>query len=123
MKLKRFRVTQFRSVKDSTWIDADDVTALIGTNESGKTNLLIPLWKLNPAKDGEINPLIDYPRKRYHEIVPQIEAFAKKHSIELELGWKVELAKMFVAKVLRNPEAIDAPTAEKWKVLFDRLEL
>jgi hypothetical protein len=68
MKLKRFRVTKFRSVRDSGWIDADDVTALIGTNESGKTNLLIPLWKLNPAKNGEIKPLADYPRKEYHEI-------------------------------------------------------
>ena len=59
---------RFRSVQDSGWIEADDVTALIGTNESGKTNLLIPLWKLNPAKNGEINPLADYPRKEYHEI-------------------------------------------------------
>jgi predicted ATP-dependent endonuclease of OLD family len=50
MKLVRFRVTNFRSVEDSGWIDVDDVTALIGTNESGKTNVLLPLWKLNPAK-------------------------------------------------------------------------
>lgn len=68
MKLLSFRVTEFRSVTDSGWIDADDVTALIGTNESGKTNLLLPLWKLNPAKDGEINPTADFPRKRYSEI-------------------------------------------------------
>ncbi len=68
MKLKRFRVQKFRSVQDSGWIEADDVTGLIGTNESGKTNLLIPLWKLNPAKDGEIKALSDYPRKEYHEI-------------------------------------------------------
>ncbi len=54
MKLLQFRVTNFRSVADSGWIAADDVTALIGTNESGKTNLLLPLWKLHPAKDGEI---------------------------------------------------------------------
>ena len=46
MKLTRFRVTNFRSVKDSGWVDIDDVTALIGVNESGKTNLLLPLWKL-----------------------------------------------------------------------------
>jgi ABC-type cobalamin/Fe3+-siderophores transport system ATPase subunit len=71
MKLKRFRVKKFRSVRDSGWIDADDVTALIGTNESGKTNLLIPLWKLNPAKNGEIKPLADYPRREYHEIRAQ----------------------------------------------------
>lgn len=68
MKLVGFQVTNFRSVEDSGWIDTDMVTSLIGTNESGKTNLLVPLWKLNPAKDGEINPITDYPRKRYNEI-------------------------------------------------------
>lgn len=68
MKLKAFRVTDFRSVVDSGWIEVDDVTALIGTNESGKTNLLMPLWKLHPAQDGEIDPIADYPRKRYNEI-------------------------------------------------------
>jgi predicted ATP-dependent endonuclease of OLD family len=67
MKLIGFRVKNFRSVEDSGWIETDGVTALIGTNESGKTNLLIPLWKLNPAKNGEINPIADYPRKKYHE--------------------------------------------------------
>jgi hypothetical protein len=68
MKLLRFRVTGFRSVDDSEWVDVTNVTSLIGTNESGKTNLLLPLWKLNPAKDGEIKPTSDYPRKRYNEI-------------------------------------------------------
>lgn len=53
MRLTAFRVTNFRSVRDSGWIDTDDVTSLIGTNESGKTNLLVPLWKLNPANEGE----------------------------------------------------------------------
>lgn len=62
MRLLRYRVTDFRSVKDSGWIEADIVTALIGTNESGKTNLLLPLWKLNPASEGEINTTDDYPR-------------------------------------------------------------
>lgn len=66
MKLRRFRVTNFRSVEDSGWIEADDVTALIGTNESGKTNILLPLWKLNPAKEGAISPTADYPRKHYN---------------------------------------------------------
>lgn len=68
LTLKRFRVTKFRSVQDSGWIDTADVTALIGTNESGKTNLLIPLWKLNPAKDGEIDPVADYPRASFNQM-------------------------------------------------------
>lgn len=65
MKLERFRVTKFRSVMDSGWIDCDDVTTLVGINEAGKSNLLLSLWKLKPAKDGEIDPLHDLPIKLY----------------------------------------------------------
>src|SRR6185437_12832511 len=67
MRLKSYQVRNFRSVDDSGWIEVDSVAALIGTNESGKTNLLLPLWKLNPAKDGQINPTADFPRKKYNE--------------------------------------------------------
>jgi len=66
MKLKKFRVSNFRSVDDSGWIETDDVIALIGTNESGKTNILLALWKLSPAKEGSIIPTADYPRKHYN---------------------------------------------------------
>lgn len=68
MILKKFRVTDFRSTTDSSWIDVADVTALIGENEAGKTNLLLPLWKFNPTGDGEINLLDDMPRSRYAEM-------------------------------------------------------
>jgi energy-coupling factor transporter ATP-binding protein EcfA2 len=67
MQLKSFRVRNFRSVDDSGVIETDNVTALIGINESGKSNLLLPLWKLNPAKDGEIKPTADFPRKSYND--------------------------------------------------------
>ena len=81
MKLTRFRVTNFRSVKDSGWVDVDDVTALIGVNESGKTNLLLPLWKLNPAQDGEIHPTSDYPKSMFTDIRIAPEDY---HFIEAE---------------------------------------
>lgn len=68
MRLVRYQVTNFRSVKNSGWIDAGDVTALIGVNESGKTNLLLPLWKLKPARDGELQPTSDYPKRMFAEI-------------------------------------------------------
>lgn len=68
MQLKSFRVHNFRSVDDSGVIETDNVTALIGINESGKSNLLLPLWKLNPAKDGELKATSDYPRKSYNDI-------------------------------------------------------
>lgn len=66
MLLKSFKVTNFRSVEDSGWIDAEKVTAMIGTNESGKTNILLPLWKLNPAEDGKIDLQDDLPRDKFH---------------------------------------------------------
>ena len=68
MRLIQFQVKDFRSVEKSGWLTVDDVTALIGVNESGKTNLLLPLWKLNPAREGEIEPTSDYPKVKFGEI-------------------------------------------------------
>jgi hypothetical protein len=68
LTLRRYRVTHFRSVMDSGWLDADRVTALIGVNESGKTNLLLPLWKFNPASDGALQPTSDYPKALFATI-------------------------------------------------------
>lgn len=68
MRLIKFQVKDFRSVEESGWLTVDDVTALIGVNESGKTNLLLPLWKLNPAREGEIEPTSDYPKVKFGEI-------------------------------------------------------
>ena len=68
MRLTKYLVRNFRSVEDSGWIEIDDPTAFVGVNESGKTNLLLPLWKLNPAKEGELEPTSDYPKNNYQEI-------------------------------------------------------
>ena len=53
-------------MQDSGWIEAELITTLIGTNESGKTNIMLPLWKLNPAEDGQIDLQDDLPRDKYH---------------------------------------------------------
>lgn len=61
MKLQKFKVTNFRSIFDSGWVNCDEVTTLVGINESGKSNILLALWKLNPASGGAIDPLHDLP--------------------------------------------------------------
>ena len=61
---------------DSQWIEVDPVTALIGVNESGKTNILLPLWKLNPARDGDIVPISDYPKNLFGEIRAEPEKYS-----------------------------------------------
>lgn len=65
MKLKSFRITNFRSINDSGDIDASRITALLGRNESGKSNLLRGLHTLNPAEGfAKLNPIKDFPRHR-----------------------------------------------------------
>lgn len=59
MKLIKCRVTNFHSMKDSGDIEAGDVAALIDVNESGKMNLLLPLWRLKTAREGELRPTSD----------------------------------------------------------------
>ena len=49
MKLTKFKVQNFRSFVDSGWIKCDDVIAIAGVNEAGKSNLLRALWKLKPV--------------------------------------------------------------------------
>lgn len=63
--LDRFKVINFRSIDESDWIEVSDNTCLVGTNEAGKTNLLIALWKLRPANNEPIVPLDDFPRNLY----------------------------------------------------------
>lgn len=49
MKLTAFRVTNYRSIRDSGTVQLRDRTVLVGRNESGKSNLLLALQSLNPA--------------------------------------------------------------------------
>jgi len=96
--LVRFKVKNFRSIEKSDWIDASDNSCLIGTNESGKTNLLIALWKLNPVNNEPIIPLDDFPRLLFsnyvegrHEFDVFISAdFLLNDSLQMEFSEKLE---------------------------------
>ena len=104
MNLLQFRVQNFRSVEDSGWIGCDDVTTLVGVNEAGKSNLLLALWKLNPAYGGEINLLADMPRRIY--------STARHHPddytfIEADLELNEEVSEEIIGKCLmQNGETL-----------------
>ena len=100
MKLTKFRVTNFRSVNDSGWIDVDDVTALIGVNESGKSNLLLALWKLKPANEGDIQPTSDYPKAQFGDIRDDPGKYAFI-SAEFDAG---QSAKLLAQKASISPD-------------------
>src|SRR5436190_20281070 len=65
MELTQFRVRNFRSVNDSGDIAVSKLTALVGRNESGKSNLLLALASLKPPKGFRpLSPIKDFPRGR-----------------------------------------------------------
>jgi predicted ATPase len=65
MELESFRIQNYRSITDSGHVELSHVTALLGRNESGKSNLLLALRTLNPAEGFKaLNPTKDFPRHR-----------------------------------------------------------
>ena len=88
MKLKSVRITNFRSIDDSEEFEIDDVTCLVGKNESGKTAILKALHKLNPSSgSSEFVKERDYPRKR-------LDQYQKNHGGKeaqaIETKWLLE---------------------------------
>lgn len=63
MQLKEFRIQNYRSIDDSGPITVSKLTALLGRNESGKSNLLHALQTLNPVEgSGFLDKDKDFPR-------------------------------------------------------------
>lgn len=68
MKLDRFKVTNYRNIVDSGWVRVSDVTAIVGPNESGKSNLFDALYRLRPLKgEDTYNINEDWPVDRWSE--------------------------------------------------------
>ena len=70
MRLKKVRVTNYRSVIDSEEFEIDEnKTILVGPNEAGKTAILQAIQHLNPPGGVKsLNALRDYPRAHYNKI-------------------------------------------------------
>lgn len=65
MRLISFRVRRYKNVLDSTEVFVEeDVTTLVGMNESGKSTMLDALYRLNPVYGDSFVELDDYPRWR-----------------------------------------------------------
>ena len=69
MILKSFEVRRYKNVRCSGEVRIrDDVTCLVGKNESGKSALLQALYRLNPQPTGHQESFVglrDYPRRQY----------------------------------------------------------
>lgn len=85
MNPTRARVRNYKCIADSGWVEIDDLTCLIGKNESGKTVLMEAISQLNPARDREFTPRVDYPRRQWPE-------YKRRHDTDPDPVVSVEFA-------------------------------
>ena len=92
MKLKKVRITNFRSVYDSGTFNVANITCLVGKNEAGKTAVLQALQRLNPLDStaNAFSVIDDFPRAEVSEYEQGVKAGKRKPadvvSAEFELS-------------------------------------
>lgn len=103
LTLIKAQVWKYKSIEDSTPVVlADDVTVLVGKNESGKTAFLEALHKAMPLDGAKYDYVADYPRK-------DLIRYRKQHEVEnyqkvVQLTFRIE--KVLADKI--NSEVFDS---------------
>lgn len=119
MKLMRARVTNFKSVLDSEWFTLDQLTCLVGKNESGKTAILESLEKLKSVR-AERQPLkeTEYPRMNWSEYEESNTA-----DVAIAAEWKLgddEISE--IKKILGDASLLESTTVEVSKTYDNNLQ-
>ena len=111
MKLKKAQVWKYKSIEDSTPVDiSQEITVLVGKNESGKTAFLEALHKAKSLDGMEYNYVADYPRK-------DLVTYRRKHNdkdyqrvTQLTFQIDEELANKINNEIFANACVIPAST-------------
>ena len=93
MKLKQYRVREFKSVWDSGSIEIDDrQTCLVGKNEAGKTALLIALYRTNPiiADAAAFDETYDYPKREIEDYRFGVRNGDRKEAVVVSCQYELE---------------------------------
>ena len=93
MKLKEFRVREFKSIWDSGSIKVDDqVTCLVGKNEAGKTALLMALYRTNPiiTENAIFDETYDYPKREVEDYRFAVENRERDEAVVVECKYELE---------------------------------
>jgi len=107
--LTKAQVLKYKSIEDSSPVDiAEDVTVLVGKNESGKTAFLEALHKALPLGNAKFDFVFDYPRKDYVRYRPQHDAKSFAKVVELTFDIEKELAAKINNEVFHGAQVVHA---------------
>ena len=112
MKLKNYRVKEFKSIWDSGPIKVDEKTCLVGKNEAGKTALLTALYRTNPITPSDVvfNTTYDYPKREVTDYENDVENKKREEvcvvhcQYELETEDKQNAVDMFGDNVFKSDD-------------------
>ena len=128
MKLVNVQITNFRCVEDTTPFSLEQVTCLVGKNESGKTAILQALERLNSyeASRTKYDKLRDYPRRYFSDYSarhPTAEAVVLTTKWQLEPEDRKLLEEEFGSRSVTGDEVHIAKSYEQadqtWEVPVD----
>jgi predicted ATPase len=112
MKLKNFRVREFRSIWDSGPIDIDEVTCLVGKNEAGKTALLTALYRTNPiiAAHAAFDETYDYPKREVEDYRFAVENEGRDEAIIVDALYELGDGDLEAVAAVFGPKTLTGKT-------------
>ncbi len=108
MRLVTVHITEFQSIQDSSEFEIDDITCLVGKNESGKTALLKALYRLNPVEqvDHEFDDIDDYPRGKVAEYMAGVESGRREPANAVRATFRLEPDDIAAVEEIFGPDCI-----------------
>lgn len=106
MKLAKAHIKEFRSINDSTEFQINDITCLVGKNESGKTAILRALYKLNPIieEHGYFDVTDDYPRRDVSDYEEAVEEGEREPAVVVTATYELENEDIFAVQAIYGDE-------------------
>lgn len=93
MKLKEYRVREFRSIWDSGPIKVDEQsTCFVGKNEAGKTTILDALYRSNPIRSGDavFDLIYDYPKREVEDYRFEVESGEREEAVVVQCEYTLD---------------------------------
>lgn len=109
MKLKEYRVREFRSIWDSGPIEVDDqTTCFVGKNEAGKTSILDALYRTNPIRTGDavFDLTYDYPKREVEDYRFAVENNERDEAAIVECTYELDKADLLAVEDVFGPNVL-----------------
>ena len=109
MKLIKAHITNFQNIQDSNEFEIDDLTCLVGKNESGKTALLKALYQLNPIveTDYAFDFMKDYPRRNLADGKKKIDSGNQEAARVVQATYMLESEDIKAVEESFGPECFE----------------